>query len=317
MENVTQIKEYFDIDSSLYNFFKKSAVLEAYDGTQLKRLIATCWSGHFNSTSHLDTNYNDIIQALQLASKNKKLKSEERSMAVGVLHQMKGDEENEDFLLVNCMLMEVLKPIDIVVKTLQSSKENLSSAVGVISAVREELVSTRGGLDTEYVSQMIDKFKECNKISSNSNNKRQTSTPSHFDEFVITDIVPSTSCPSNIQIYKECLDIIESEFERRFASDNIALWQAMEALWPNSNNFLNSDTLEPRFYNTKTIPVLIDFYTKHNLSLEDLKAECRIFSRVLKGTEWPKDKKGVINLVQVAYIVFNEYGDSAPILSSL
>ena len=38
---------------------------------------------------------------------------------------------------------------------------------------------------------------------------------------------------------------------------------------------------------------------------------------MLKGTEWPKDKKGVIDLVQFAYIVFNEYGDSAPILSSL
>ena len=59
-------------------------------------------------------------------------------MAVGVLHQMKGDEEKEDFLFVNRMLMEVLKPIDIVVKTLLSSKENLSSAVGVISGVREE-----------------------------------------------------------------------------------------------------------------------------------------------------------------------------------
>ena len=56
------------------------------------------------------------------------------------------------------------------------------------------------------------------------------------------------------------------------------------------------------------IPVLMDFYTKHNLSFEDLKAECRIFSRVPKGAGWPKDKKRVIDLVQVAYIVFNEYG---------
>ena len=104
-------------------------------------MIATHWSGHFNSTSNLYKNYSDIIQALQLVSKNKTLKNEERAMAVGVLPQMKGGEENEDFY----MLMEVLKPIDIVVKTLQSPKENLSSAVGVISEVRGELVSTRDG----------------------------------------------------------------------------------------------------------------------------------------------------------------------------
>ena len=127
---MTQIKEYFDIISSLHTF-KKSAVLEANDGTQLKRSIATRWSGHFNSTSYVYKHYSDIIQALQLGSKNKKLKIEERAMAMGHSHQMKGDEEHEDFLFVNCMLMEVLKPIDIVVNTLQPSKGNLSSAVGV------------------------------------------------------------------------------------------------------------------------------------------------------------------------------------------
>ena len=43
-----------------------------------------------SSTIHVYKNYGDI-QALQLASKNKKLKSEERAMAIGQLHQMKGD----------------------------------------------------------------------------------------------------------------------------------------------------------------------------------------------------------------------------------
>ena len=51
MENVTQIKEYFDI--IWYNFFKKSIVLEAYDGTQLK---------HFNSTKHVYKNNDDIFK---------------------------------------------------------------------------------------------------------------------------------------------------------------------------------------------------------------------------------------------------------------
>ena len=68
-----------------------------------------------------------------------------------------------------------------------------SSTVGVINEVREELVPTRDRLDTEYVSRISLK-----NATRNSNKKRQTSTPSHFDEFVITDIVPSTSCSSNI-----------------------------------------------------------------------------------------------------------------------
>ena len=32
--NIEEIKEYFDIISSLYQFFKKSAVLNMYEGTQ-------------------------------------------------------------------------------------------------------------------------------------------------------------------------------------------------------------------------------------------------------------------------------------------
>ena len=91
----------------------------------------------------------------------------------------------------------------------------------------------------------------------------------------------------------------------------------MEALWPNSIRFLCYNTLKPLFGYARTIPVLRDFYIKHNLSLEDLEAECRIFSRVLAGKEWPKDNKEGIDLVQVGYIICNEYGDSAPVVSSL
>ena len=73
MENIDEIKGYYGIISALYNFFKKSAVLESYDGTALKRLIETRWSGHYESTCHVNKNYGDLIQALLVASKNKKL----------------------------------------------------------------------------------------------------------------------------------------------------------------------------------------------------------------------------------------------------
>ncbi|CAB4010742.1 Zinc finger MYM-type 1 [Paramuricea clavata] len=69
MENLDEIKEYYGTITALYNFFKKSAVLESYDGTALKRLIETRWSGHYNSTSQVNKNYGDLIQALIVPSK--------------------------------------------------------------------------------------------------------------------------------------------------------------------------------------------------------------------------------------------------------
>ena len=84
MESIDEIKEYFRIVSSLYKFFKKSAVLEFY---ALKRLIETRWSGHY--VNHVHNNYGDLIKALEIVSKSrtKKVASDDRALAHGLLHQ--------------------------------------------------------------------------------------------------------------------------------------------------------------------------------------------------------------------------------------
>ena len=74
MENIVEVSEYFGIITALYAFFKKSAVLESYGSTALKRLIETRWSGHFDSTEHINKNYAKVVNALKIASCNKKYK---------------------------------------------------------------------------------------------------------------------------------------------------------------------------------------------------------------------------------------------------
>ena len=318
MENISDIKEYFDIISSLYQFFKKSAVLNMYEGTQLKRLIATRWSGHFDSTNHVNKNYGQILKALHLACKNKKLKSEERALAIGLVNQM-GGEGDEVFIFINCLLMEILTPINIVVKTLQSSQENLHSAIQVVNAVREDLKSTRSLLNDVFIEKMISDFKEKNQITvERSKEKRSKSVPAHFQDFVITDPIPADSNYSNnAQTFKECLDLIETEFERRFSNDDVTLWHSMESLSPKFEKFLDADLLNPLFEYAKTIPVIQREYSRLNVSVEDLKGECRIFSRVLKNKEFTKDGNGVVDLVDFASHIIEKYVESAPILCSL
>lgn len=197
----------------LYTNSLKSAVLEAYNGTALKRLIETRWSGHYDSTNHVNQNYKDLIHALRLASNNKKLKSEERALALGLLHQMMEYREDEHFVFINCMLMQVLKPINIVVKQLQSSSENLSSAV--INRAREELTSIRKELSEEKVEKMVSDFLELADVSTpHQRRRRATYLPSRFDEFIVTENIPSKNNRSNLSIFAECLDLFESEFER-------------------------------------------------------------------------------------------------------
>ena len=56
---------------------------------------------------------------------------------------------------------------------------------------------------------------------------------------------------------------------------------------------------------------------KEKLSTKDLEAECRIYARVFKDKEWPKNEHEKIDLSEVAVIVIKNHQKGAPILSSL
>ena len=188
MQNLVEVEEYFNILVTLYNFFKKSAVLESYDGTPLKKLIATRWSGHLDSTSHVHKNYSKLMHALSIASKSKKLKSEDKAVAIGLLSQMGDCEEDPAFVFVNCMLMDVLKPINTVVKTLQSPKKNFISAFNVVNQVRNDVKSKRD--DTESEAKLTKMVKELTAPNESQDDRRPTRTksiPEHFDNFVVPE----------------------------------------------------------------------------------------------------------------------------------
>ena len=95
--------------------------------------------------NHVHNNYGDLIKALEIVSKSrtKKAASDDRALAHGLLHQMEGNGNDDLFIFTNCMLMKVLKPINIIVKQLQSSSENIISALSVVNAVRDDLKSTQ------------------------------------------------------------------------------------------------------------------------------------------------------------------------------
>ena len=131
MTSIEEIGDYFSTTSSLYSFFKRAAVAEYYDGSPLKRLIETRWSYHFDSAVHINNNYNDITYALALAVKSGQFNSEDKALALGLFSQI----SNDPFPFFNCMLLKVLKPINVIVKQLQSSNEDIVSALTVINAV--------------------------------------------------------------------------------------------------------------------------------------------------------------------------------------
>ncbi len=75
------------------------------------------------------------------------------------------DDEDHSFVFINCMLMKVLKPIDIVVKQLQSVNENFISALEVVKSVKEDIKSECETVTNEKTKKMVNDFFESVKVT--------------------------------------------------------------------------------------------------------------------------------------------------------
>ena len=230
----------------------------------------------------------------------KNIKSEDRALAIGLLSQSFGENEKDPlFLFINCMLMDVLKPINIAVKSLKASDEKYAT-------------------NEDKWDKMVKKIKSDNEQDQAVRPRRTLTIPSHFNDFVVTEPIPSENTEqSRVQIFTECLDLVNSEFTRRFSTENIILWDAMSALSPASDSFLDYNALKPLYEYAKKIPFMRDFYNKETLSTEDLEAECRIFARISKNKDWPKHKNGKYNLGEIGQMIMKDHKDGAPVLTSL
>ena len=164
--------------------------------------------------------------------------------------------------------MKVLKPIDIIIKQLQSVNENFISALEVVNSVKEDIKSERETVTNE-TKKMVDDFLEDVRFTTTNGEQRRprrnTAIPSSFNDFLVTESLPSeNSKRPNIQIFIGCWDLLHAEFIRRFSTENIALWEAMSTLSQSSDVYLQYDILKPFFEYATTIPVLRDFYLKEN-----------------------------------------------------
>ena len=81
VQNIDAFREFFDTLSAIYTFFKLSNVSESYEGTSIKRLIDTRWSGHMGSSKSIKDNYSEIKEALDKSTTNRKLDSGQRAFA--------------------------------------------------------------------------------------------------------------------------------------------------------------------------------------------------------------------------------------------
>ena len=316
MNNIEELKDHFDTVSALYKSFKLAAVKEEYSGGALKRLIETQWSGHFVSCKAINDNYTEIIKTLPLAAKNKKLDSSECDKAYGFQIQAHKDE----FIFLNHLIVKILKSCDIANKLLQSSTENLNSAIMSIDCVREELKEKRNEYSNEEIAHIVGEVKSRQEDNMSPPTSRTRKVPRRLDDFFVTDRLPPREDTDLRRISVECLDQLEEEFSRRFSQENTALWSSMECLLPSSANFMDTKQLEPLFRYAMEIPAVKEKLSADSLNKQDFQAECRIYKRILSKQDrssFENETRKTLDMTKICAFMVKNHANNAPILTLL
>lgn len=72
VKQIQSIKAFFEQIQLIYTSFKKPKIKKLYEGTAIKRLIETRWTGHLQSTKAVHSNYVEIVNTLKRVKDDKK-----------------------------------------------------------------------------------------------------------------------------------------------------------------------------------------------------------------------------------------------------
>lgn len=152
IKKIDLIKIFFDQSMMIYKYFKHYKVKQLYEGTALKKLIATRWEGHRQTTAAISDNYLQILKCLRDIAENGRshgLDGDDIAMATGLMACISKPEFVYMMVFLK-NLLDILKPAD---KVLQSREIGYVDAVPVIAAVLEQIEKLRSKEAYEVLEQ--------------------------------------------------------------------------------------------------------------------------------------------------------------------
>lgn len=194
-----------------------------YEGSALKRLIETRWTGHFQATKAIHENYSQIIATLDTVQNDKynrmKLDGDDIATCIGILSVI--TQKKCVFTLVYMdELLSALAPVDAI---LQKRETSYHRAMPVIEAVKVTIADYRklGMFDRimESVEQLISESADPTRPARSTRNRRRST---YLTDFVIEESI-GERCDENDEIksnFNEVIDVILAEFDARFAENN-------------------------------------------------------------------------------------------------
>ena len=214
-----------------------------YQGDKLKRLMEHRWTGHLQTTQAITTNYDTVVDLLELCSnRDSRFSIDIQLEATGLLHRV-----NEvEFQFIAHMVLSLLTILEPANNSLQGQAMDLSSACDVMDAVIERIRSLR---NEEEFQVLFEKFEGHIDMEPRLK-RRRTKMNSQLENFVVLGSVGqpehqdlSIRCAYR-QMYYEVVDRTLLELTKRFSVSNRNLYKSLACLKTNHQNFLNIEELK-------------------------------------------------------------------------
>ena len=239
----------------------------------MQKLSETRWACRYSAINAICYTYDALLVTLEdIASGSDHSKAVE---ARGLLHQVK----NFKFLLSLIVFDRVLSCTNSLSEQLQDRKVNLSKAADLVLATTETLQEFREEKSWENLYDYAKSVAELRgiDIATHSHVQRARRPPRRLEDMVVLESTGSRQVATSaenykIDLYYPVLDSFLSEINRRFTTQNVELMKAIQACSPDSNHFLDPDSLTP----------MIEEYS---LDRDSIRMEAVLARRSLKGKE--------------------------------
>lgn len=212
----------------IYTAFKKPKIKKMYEGTAIKRLIDTRWTGHHQATKAVRANYPQIVATLQKVKDDRfnrlKLDGDDIATCIGILSVITQKKFVFNVIYMD-ELLTLLAPAD---ATFQSREMSYSKAMPIIEAVKERIADYR---NPDVLNDFMEKTEQL--ISSSveliepSAAARARPTRNHRRSTLLGDFVIEESIgerPDESEDIRSCfyevIDVSLEEFKDRFTENN-------------------------------------------------------------------------------------------------
>ncbi len=236
------VMDFFNVCNALYKYCKKPTIAVHYKGERLKRLLEQRWTGHLATVTVILNNIKEITSLLTEIDSVRAHGPELRMEAVGLLREITAP----SFLFIAYLVHEVLALLDPPNKLLQREDTDLWTGLGIVASAKVCVQKLR--CDEGFTKVWEKATAAADALPKSTTPKRRCTGNKNMDDYLVEETTTGQR-EDDIEtelkrMYYSTVDSVVGEMDQRFGKRNSHLYRALAALDPESDSFLDPETVK-------------------------------------------------------------------------